>query len=200
MEFDVSEIRDTHMAPVSRIPEGPKFTDLTSQSTELNPRDLRGLVSKLGVGDEALLSKMPSAKQPPRIKTKLLPYQLQGLAWLLQKEHPQMPTGDTVEQLFKKIPGGYYNVATRMTAKDSDPPKFASGFVLADDMGLGKTIQIISLIVTDVKAEKELVPVPYVRPNRENCDAGTLIIAPVSGMFALWMHSGREMLTVFSHE
>lgn len=146
----------------------------------------------VGVGDmfqaaaqamsEQTLSELPSASQPRRLETFLLPYQRQGLAWLLKKEHPVLPTSpEEVVQMWtisadqsKKL---YQNVATMFTTEV--PPFLASGGVLADDMGLGKTLQMISLIVTDPAEERKLVPAPL---KMDGCTGGTLIIAPLSVM------------------
>jgi SWI/SNF-related matrix-associated actin-dependent regulator of chromatin subfamily A3 len=130
---------------------------------------------------EQTLSELPSASQPRRLETFLLPYQLQGLAWLLKKEHPVLPTSPkeivqmwSVSGRSKKL---YQNVATMFTTEA--PPFLASGGVLADDMGLGKTLQMISLIVTSPTDERKLVPAPL---EMDGCTGGTLIVAPLSVM------------------
>ncbi|KAI5840077.1 putative SNF2 family helicase [Morchella snyderi] len=130
---------------------------------------------------EQALSELPSATQPRRLETFLLPYQLQGLAWLLKKEHPVLPTSPkeivqmwSVSGRSKKL---YQNVATMFTTEV--PPFLASGGVLADDMGLGKTLQMISLIVTNPTDERKLVPAPLMM---DGFTGGTLIVAPLSVM------------------
>lgn len=80
-----------------------------------------------------------------------LPYQLQGLAWLLDRENPSLPvpnSNDTVQLWKRHRFGGFTNIATNHSQPS---PKLASGGILADDMGLGKTLQIISLILADPK-------------------------------------------------
>ncbi|TWU76455.1 hypothetical protein ED733_007127 [Metarhizium rileyi] len=99
--------------------------------------------------DEEYLSKMPSSDQPTALRATLLPYQLQGLAWMSSKENPVLPTKElgTQVQLWKQDNRGYYwNVATDFVSTAA--PRLFSGGILADDMGLGKTIQMISLILT----------------------------------------------------
>lgn len=99
--------------------------------------------------DEDTLSKLPKASQPKALKSQLLPYQLQGLAWLQSKESPQFlqPGSDDATQLWKRTAKGQYrNVATNYTVAAA--PRLAKGGILADDMGLGKTLQMISLILT----------------------------------------------------
>src|SRR5262249_22567675 len=99
------------------------------------------------------------------LSTTLLPYQRQGLKWMLDHESPELPKGrDDLVQLWKSSGKFYTNIATNFSF--SKAPELASGGLLADDMGLGKTIQIISLIMAD----------PH-----KNGDP-TLIIAPLSVM------------------
>lgn len=117
-----------------------------------------------GQGEDAL-SKMEMAAQPEKLQSTLLPYQLQGLAWLLKKESETLPPVGSREatQMWKRTVGGkgdFYNIATMFR---EDAPKLAKGGILADDMGLGKTVQIISLIC-------------------EGAPGTTLIMAPVSVM------------------
>ncbi|KAI1459303.1 SNF2 family N-terminal domain-containing protein [Annulohypoxylon moriforme] len=124
------------------------------------------LRSDLGSADvlsasEDLLSKLPKAHQPDAIKSQLLPYQLQGLAWMTAKENPQPPAvgSKDIVQLWKRTRGGnFLNLVSNHVTKDS--PQLASGGVLADDMGLGKTLQIISLIMTTIKEGPTLIVAP----------------------------------------
>ena len=84
-----------------------------------------------------------------------LPYQLQGLAWLLDRENPALPapnTNDSVQLWKRNARGGFTNIATNYSQPH---PKLASGGILADDMGLGKTLQVISLILADPKKTRE---------------------------------------------
>ncbi|ROW09848.1 hypothetical protein VMCG_02613 [Cytospora schulzeri] len=116
----------------------------------------------LAMGEDAL-SKLPLAPQPEALKCQLLPYQLQGLAWLQSKEEPQFPSpgSDDMTQLWKRdARGRYTNIASTFTTASA--PALAKGGILADDMGLGKTLQMISLILAS--------------------PGTTLIVAPVSVM------------------
>ncbi|KAI0204912.1 SNF2 family N-terminal domain-containing protein [Astrocystis sublimbata] len=99
--------------------------------------------------DEATLSAMPAAAQPDAIKSKLLFHQLQGLAWMVSKEDPQLPAPDSkdVVQLWKRAGNNYQNLASGHITNTR--PRLLSGGILTDEMGLGKTLQIISLIMTD---------------------------------------------------
>ncbi|KAI1136949.1 SNF2 family N-terminal domain-containing protein [Hypoxylon sp. FL0543] len=119
--------------------------------------------------DEEALSNLPKAQQPEAIQSELLPYQLQGLAWMTAKENPQPPAQGSkdVVQLWKRNDrGNFVNLVSNHITKT--PPKLASGGVLADDMGLGKTLQVISLILSSGFSE-----------------GPTLIVAPV-GVMSNW--------------
>ncbi|CZS99922.1 related to helicase-like transcription factor [Rhynchosporium graminicola] len=136
-----------------------------ANSERFKPRDVEKLVEAWGQGEDAL-SKMPMAKQPDGLISTLLPYQLQGLAWMLEKENPSLPAAksEDVVQLWKRHsqrPNAFQNIATQYVT--SEAPKLARGGILADDMGLGKTLQVISTIL-------------------EGGPGSTLIIAPVSVM------------------
>ncbi|PHH83662.1 hypothetical protein CDD82_5420 [Ophiocordyceps australis] len=99
--------------------------------------------------DETFLSNMAMAEQPPQLASKLLPYQLQGLAWMTSKETPTAPQKDSgdITQLWQQMKNGIFcNIGSGYLSKNA--PQLASGGILADDMGLGKTLQVISLILT----------------------------------------------------
>ncbi|KAI9728153.1 MAG: hypothetical protein M1828_004614 [Chrysothrix sp. TS-e1954] len=144
----------------------PSMEDIMESTVQFNPRELSEVVDKYGAGED-VLSKLPMAEQPPALMTKLLPYQRQGLAWMLDRETPEYPKAGSHEstQLWKRNANGTFtNIATNYTQRE---PKLASGGLLADDMGLGKTIQVISLLLAD--------------PGRART-APTLIVAPLSVM------------------
>ncbi|KAH7114050.1 SNF2 family N-terminal domain-containing protein [Dactylonectria macrodidyma] len=133
----------------------------TSEAVEF--RNGADMVKTLAM-DEDKLAVMPKAVQPSKLQATLLPYQLQGLAWMTGKENPKVPEkGFTdVVQLWKRnSKGQFWNVASGFVSKKT--PALISGGILADDMGLGKTLQVISLILTG------------------GCGS-TLIVAPVSVM------------------
>ncbi|KAJ3200332.1 hypothetical protein HDU67_002141, partial [Dinochytrium kinnereticum] len=131
------------------------------------------------------LSKMPTAPQPRKLVTKLLPYQLQGLHWLISKEHPCLPTVEGPSTQFwiyrEKTPTlnqkHYFNVATNSPVAIAKPPRLCRGALLADDMGLGKTLQILSLIVSDPTGSG-VVDTPTL-PKGDYSKA-TLIVCPLS--------------------
>ncbi|KAH6856961.1 RAD5-like protein [Chaetomium sp. MPI-CAGE-AT-0009] len=147
-------------------PEEVSLAQLAQTSQAVNFRAGGDIAQTLAM-DEDQLSKMPQAEQPDKVSAKLLPYQLQGLAWLTAKENPVFPEPGSPEsvQLWKRdAKGRYVNIATNFTV--AAPPNLLSGGILADDMGLGKTLQIISLIMT-------------------GGSGSTLIVAPV-GVMSNW--------------
>lgn len=143
----------------------PGMDQLLTGTATFNPREVQDAVKQLGVG-ENVLSAMPMAAQPEMLSTVLLPYQRQGLQWLLDHETPRFPVNkiEDAVQLWKASAGVYTNIATNFSVTKA--PTLASGGILADDMGLGKTIQIISLIMADPHKSRQ----------------PTLIIAPLSVM------------------
>ncbi|KAK2767149.1 hypothetical protein FQN53_006577 [Emmonsiellopsis sp. PD_33] len=146
--------------------------DIISQSMSFNPREMGQVVEKFGL-DEEELAKMPMAPCPTALSTELLPYQRQGLAWMLEKESPRFSGANSREvvQLWKRSGNMFKNIATNFTT--STLPPLASGGILADDMGLGKTIQIISLILTDST------------PKTSTSSKTTLILSPL-GVMSNW--------------
>jgi SWI/SNF-related matrix-associated actin-dependent regulator of chromatin subfamily A3 len=146
-------------------PHTPEVTleQLAHGSETVQFRNGEDFVNRIAM-DEDKLSQMPMAEQPKSLGATLLPYQLQGLAWLTAKENPVFPacgTPDTVQLWKRDARGRYVNIASRFAVKEA--PRLASGGILADDMGLGKTLQVISLILTGGPGQ-------------------TLIVAPVSVM------------------
>ncbi|KAK0715646.1 RAD5-like protein [Lasiosphaeris hirsuta] len=140
--------------------------ELAQVSQAVNFRSGGDIAKSLAM-DEAQLAKLPMAQQPSTIKATLLPYQLQGLAWLSAKEDPKFPdpSSNATTQLWKRdARGRFLNIGTSFTATTA--PALLSGGILADDMGLGKTLQIISLIMTGGPGK-------------------TLIVAPV-GVMSNW--------------
>lgn len=108
--------------------------EIAYESQRFNPREVGEVVEKFGNGED-VLSQMPMADFPEKLVTKLLPYQRQALAWLLEKENPQLPSlGSTdVVQLWKRSPWDskmFTNIATNFSMKDP-PPALASGGILA---------------------------------------------------------------------
>ena len=128
---------------------GQTIDDLIDGSERFNPREVGNVVEKFGAGEDAL-AVMPMAECPNKLATQLLPYQRQALAWLLEKENPQLPSAgsDDAVQLWKCSQNGqiYTNVATSFSLKNQKPA-LASGGILSDDMGMGKTLEMISLMV-----------------------------------------------------
>jgi SWI/SNF-related matrix-associated actin-dependent regulator of chromatin subfamily A3 len=152
--------------------------DIIGQSSTFNPRDIGQVTENFGL-NEADLVNMPMADTPAALSTELLPYQRQGLAWMIEKESPQLPKpgSQDVVQLWKRAGNRFTNIATNFSTAIAPP--LASGGILADDMGLGKTIQIISLIMANSK------------PKTPESSKTTLIIAPV-GVMSNWRNQIKD--------
>jgi SWI/SNF-related matrix-associated actin-dependent regulator of chromatin subfamily A3 len=152
----------------------PNLQEIMRESERFNPRSFDEMADKLGRSID-ILEKMPMAKQPKSIKTLLLPFQLQGLQWMLDRESPEIPAVGSKEsvQLWKRAPNNpkaFTHMATNFSI--GKEPELASGGVLADDMGLGKTLQVISLVFADKERGKV----------SSNVASATLLIAPLSVM------------------
>ena len=148
----------------SEIPE-LAIQDFIEGAERFRPRDVEEMVEQWGVPEESL-SQLPMADQPDALKATLLPYQRQGLQWMLEQENPVLPAQGSkdVVQLWKRSAerqNVFQNIATQFHT--STAPTLAKGGILADDMGLGKTLQVISVIL-------------------KGGPGTTLIIAPVSVM------------------
>ncbi|KAL8824855.1 MAG: hypothetical protein Q9191_004771 [Dirinaria sp. TL-2023a] len=148
--------------------------DIMAQSQKFNPREMGEVVEKFGAREDVLAA-MPMADCPDKLATKLLPYQRQALAWLLEKESPELPKEGSADvvQLWKRSPqkpGLFTNIATNFSTREN--PGLASGGLLSDDMGLGKTLEMIALMVSEPK-DQSFQPGP------------SLIVAPV-GVMSNW--------------
>lgn len=123
----VGGMSQTNSVPVQSIEQ------IIQGSQRFNPRELTEVVEKYGAGED-VLSQMPMAEFPERLATKLLPYQRQALAWLIEKENPRVPaigSKDAV-QLWKRAPWDarmFTNVATKFS--QIQEPSLASGGILA---------------------------------------------------------------------
>ncbi|KAI4716965.1 SNF2 family DNA-dependent ATPase domain-containing protein [Aureobasidium sp. EXF-10727] len=150
--------------------------DIISGSERFNPRDVSRAAEQFGTSEDDLAA-MVKAKQPMRLATTMLPYQLQALAWMVDQENPKVPARGSKDfvQLWRRherYPNAFTNIATNFSIKDKEPV-LASGGILADDMGLGKTLEMISLLVSEHEDST---------PSQEGEIKATLIVAPLSVM------------------
>ncbi|KAJ5165354.1 Zinc finger RING-type [Penicillium coprophilum] len=158
--------------------QNESLEELLNQSSTFNPRDIGQVVETFGQKESDLVN-LPMVDTPAGLSTQLLPYQRQGLAWMIKQESPSLPTraSDDIVQLWKRKDNEFLNVATNYAT--ATEPTLASGGILADDMGLGKTIQIISLILANAK------------PLTASSSKTTLIVAPV-GVMSNWRNQIQD--------
>ena len=173
-EHGSSQSEFTNSSTQGQMAEVQSLEDIMSDSQRFNPREMGEMAEKFGAGEDVLAS-MPMADAPESLIAQLLPFQRQGLAWMLDRENPRLPSegSDEVVQLWRRSlrdPKLFTNIATNFSLRSVEPA-LASGGILADDMGLGKTIQIIALLVADMEAKEQ-----------KNSGGPTLIIAPLSVM------------------
>ncbi|CDM29470.1 hypothetical protein DTO013E5_5196 [Penicillium roqueforti] len=158
--------------------QSESLEELLNQSSTFNPRDIGQVVETFGQKESDLVN-LPMVDTPAGLSTQLLPYQRQGLAWMIKQESPSLPArgSDDIVQLWKRKNNDFLNIATNYAT--ATEPALASGGILADDMGLGKTIQIISLILSNAK------------PLTAGSSKTTLIIAPV-GVMSNWRNQIQD--------
>ncbi|KAF2099155.1 hypothetical protein NA57DRAFT_27133, partial [Rhizodiscina lignyota] len=152
------------------------FDELVTGSDKFNPRNVEQVVEQFGITEDDLAA-MPMAEQPAALSAQLLPFQLQGLRWMLEKESPTLPAPGSKDctQCWKRSTTDanmFTNVVSNYSLKGK-LPELASGALLCDDMGLGKTVQVISLIMAGRALNK---------PHTSGVSNATLILAPLSVM------------------
>ncbi|KAF2116168.1 SNF2 family N-terminal domain-containing protein [Lophiotrema nucula] len=86
------------------------------------------------------------------LKVKLLPHQVDGVAWMIEKE----------------------------TGAHNKRGKLPKGGILADDMGLGKTIQSIAVMLSNPRPDKDAEPENKKNKIAPTVGKGTLIVAPLA--------------------
>lgn len=92
-------------------PPGQEYAHLLQNSIAFDAKKARETSEKFGKSMQDL-ENLPMATQPDKVMTKMLPYQLQGLAWLVGMEHPKLPGDKEVCQFWTKTASIYLNVAT----------------------------------------------------------------------------------------
>ena len=90
---------------------GKSYDSLLQSSIAFDPRAIRDAPEKFGLSMKDL-ERLPLAKQPRQVTTKMLSYQLQGLGWLLKMEHPKLPGDNEVCQFWTKSGKNWLNIAS----------------------------------------------------------------------------------------
>jgi len=89
------------------------YDSLLQSSIAFDPRAIRDAPEKFGLSMKDL-ENLPLAKQPRQVTTKMLSYQLQGLAWMLKMEHPKLPGDNEVCQFWTKSGNNWLNIASNL--------------------------------------------------------------------------------------
>ncbi|KAI9142046.1 hypothetical protein BKA69DRAFT_333143 [Paraphysoderma sedebokerense] len=125
-----------HPAPSqpSEQPE-PIWQVLLSGATQLNHQSSQTILDTLGMGVQDL-AQLKEAPTPPGLKTELLKYQKQGLAWMLEKENPKDVSAGSASQFWEirtdQFGTYYFNLASNCQSRQK--PQLWRGGILADDM------------------------------------------------------------------
>ncbi|KAK3707764.1 hypothetical protein LTR37_011941 [Vermiconidia calcicola] len=170
----------------------PIMADILEASQRFNPREVEQTTDQYGMQEDALKN-MPFVEKPESIKTKMLPYQLQALKWLLDQEDPQPPPvgSKTAVQLWKRSDRHshlYTNIATTFSTQEA---QFARGGILADDMGTrdGHLLDLYSLLrfvgITGGLENLEIFNRVLVRPLKKGDQSATFLLQAVMTAFTL---------------
>ncbi|CAM9189972.1 unnamed protein product [Ascophyllum nodosum] len=110
-------------------------------------RELDELFDKLDADSRQLPTEETTGNITPVLETALMSHQLEGVAWMVQREHKPDPSG--LPPFWETRKEGGKSVVHNTITSSSQPVKPASvhGGILSDEMGLGKTLQVISLIL-----------------------------------------------------
>ncbi|RUO96456.1 SNF2 family N-terminal domain-containing protein [Jimgerdemannia flammicorona] len=117
-----------------------EWAQLLGRGQQMDQRKSQEVLGRIGMS-ELDLAKLPQAPQPAMVGTAMLSYQLQGLRFLVQQEHPLDPTKEAPVQFWTMRKDGqgeyYYNLVTNFaTRKASDGVMGRNGYWVTV-LGLG---------------------------------------------------------------
>jgi len=95
------------------VPAQVDYDLLVQRSIALDTRSIRDTPEKFGMTIKDLET-LPLARQPEKVRTRMLDFQLQGLGWLLSMEHPKLPSGEEVRQFWTRRGPNWFNVASNL--------------------------------------------------------------------------------------
>jgi SWI/SNF-related matrix-associated actin-dependent regulator of chromatin subfamily A3 len=110
------------------------------RGSHLSQTEVDALFAQLGAQEIA------AAEQPASVVTEMLPHQLRGLAWMMDRER-QLDANVLPPFWSEKTIAGRSGFFFGLSNSFGDArPCSVAGGVLADEMGLGKTLQVLALI------------------------------------------------------
>jgi SNF2 family DNA or RNA helicase len=126
----------------------------TADASTRSQADLDALLDSVSA-DTSSLVPFDAATAAPALRTPLHDFQAAGVAWMLRRERD--PDGGASggglppfwSRVVEKGTTAFLNAITNSSS--TTPPSPVAGGLLADDMGLGKSLQVLALILANVR-------------------------------------------------
>lgn len=145
---DAAELRMQQALNATKYepPEGATMVDLVATSETI---DVRKGADAIKTMTEEQMAAMPMADEPAFLVSKLLPYQLQGLHWMLAQEDPQLPKKDSSDsvQLWRwhQNKRGMVNMATKFSV--AGEAKLLSGGIVSFSSSLDLAYKLLTMVL-----------------------------------------------------